>query len=295
MAPRPRIVARARRILAGVGALVLLGSCAGAGLWTDLTSVSVGRSNAGRVRKPARLPTRGATWVVPTRWRERGLRYGVDELVAAVVRVSQEVRARTGRRARLGVADLGPRAGGASPWHRSHQSGRDVDLLFYTRDGRGRPLPPPEGDMIRFGADGRPLPPRGEDAPYDDSQWASRRFDDRRNWALVEGLLSDPTVRVQWIFVSEPLKQRLLRYARRHERPPWVVAYAQQVLHQPGGSPPHDDHFHVRIYCTRADRFHGCTDTGPVWRHEKKAYKYYGPERYDPVMWRLALVAAHTW
>ena len=62
-------------------------------------------------------------------------------------------------------------------------------------------------------------------------------------------------------------------------------------MHQPGGAPPHDDHFHVRVYCSRTDRFHGCEDGGPVWQHEKKTFKYVGPERYDPVTWRVVLAA----
>ena len=60
-------------------------------------------------------------------------------------------------------------------------------------------------------------------------------------------------------------------------------AKKQAILRAWGG---HDDHMHVRLYCTRADRFHGCKDVGPVWHHEKKSYKYSGPERYDPVLWR---------
>jgi penicillin-insensitive murein endopeptidase len=60
-------------------------------------------------------------------------------------------------------------------------------------------------------------------------------------------------------------------------------------MRQPPDAPPHDNHFHVRVYCSRADRFHGCEDRGPVWRHEKKTFKYGGPERYDPVAWRRHL------
>jgi len=259
-------------------AVCLVAACAGRGLWTDLGSVAEGTPTAGRLRRPATVPVRGDGLVVPPRWRARGLRYGSDELVGAIARAAAKVRA-AHPGAVLGVADLSPTRGSARPFHRSHQGGRDADLLFYTLDARGRPAPPPDA-MIRFGADGRPV-----------AGAVQRRFDDARNWALVEALLTDPWVRVQWIFVARPLARRLLAYARRVGRPAWIVAYAAAVLHQPRGSPPHDDHFHVRIYCPRNDRLLGCEDRGPIWRYEKKRYKYPGAERYDPVAFRAALVA----
>lgn len=287
MDPRGRGGRLAARL--ALSALVSCGpSCAGPNLWTDLTSVSTGRTNRGFIRKPARLALRGVGWKVPQRWKDRGFQYGVDELVQAIERAAGRVRA-TDRRALLGVADLSKRRGGSSVWHRSHQSGRDVDVLFYTIDERGRPLPPPEHDMIRFDAKGEPfLDPRAK-VGYTEIGWEKRRFDAKRNWQFVEALLTDPSIRVQWIFVSEALEARMLAYARKANRPEWIVSYAQTVMNQPGDSLPHDDHFHIRIYCTRADRFHGCEDRGPVWQHEKKTFKYFGPERYDPVLWRLLL------
>src|SRR5690606_22799169 len=192
-------------------------SCAGPNLWTDLTSVSTGRTNRGFIRKPARLALRGVGWKVPQRWKDRGFQYGVDELVQAIERAAGRVRA-TDRRALLGVADLSKRRGGSSVWHRSHQSGRDVDVLFYTIDERGRPLPPPEHDMIRFDAKGEPfLDPRAK-VGYTEIGWEKRRFDAKRNWQFVGALLTDPSIRVQWIFVSEALEARMLAY-RSEERP----------------------------------------------------------------------------
>ena len=269
-------------------ALGIVSACAGPNLWTDLTSVSTGRSNGRRIRQPDRLPLRGPGYVVPDRWKARRFQYGTDELVAAIRRAAARVRARD-RRAVLGVADISRRSGGGSPWHSSHESGRDVDLLFYTTDEKGRPQPPP-AEMIRFDAEGEPfVGPKDEDGGYDEPTWEHRRFDTRRNWQLVEAFLTDASVRVQWVFVSEPLQGRLLAYAEKHHRPRWIIEYARTVMQQPGDSAPHDDHFHVRVYCTRADRFLGCEDRGPVWQHEKKTFKYYGPERYDPVLWRLLL------
>ena len=279
-------VGQVRSAVTGLfGLWLLLGACAGPNLWTDLSSVSTGRSNRGRLRKPARLPADGPGYRVPQKWADRGFQFGTDELVAAIQRAASRV-AGGDRRVQLGVADLGRNRGGWSKWHGSHQSGRDVDLLFYTTDGRARPMGPPQHDMLRFSADGIPAPAPYELAGLRDAAWSTRRFDDRRNWELLEALLTDPTIRLQWVFVSTGLKVRLLEWAHAHHRPNWLIAYADVVLRQPGDAPPHDNHFHVRIYCSRADRFHGCEERGVVWQHEKKTFKYGGPERYDPVLWR---------
>lgn len=281
---------RSARLCAGVALLLgaLLLACAGPNLWTDWTSVSTGHSNRGRLRLPARMPLKGVGFRVPARWEEREFQYGVDELVQAVQRAARLVRG-SSRKVVLGVADLSPLRGGRSRWHASHQSGRDVDLIFYTADEKGRPLAPAEHDMIHFDAEGLPYAPKK--VVYTDEAWATRRFDTARNWALIESLIGDPSVRVQWIFVSEGLRQRLLEHARKRGAPAWAIEYASVVMRQPADAPPHDDHFHVRIYCSRSDRFHGCIDRGPVWQHEKKSFKYGGAERYDPVLWRLVLGA----
>jgi penicillin-insensitive murein endopeptidase len=250
--------------------------------------VSLGTTSDGAVRRAAELPARGRGFFVPKRWRERGFHYGTDELVGTLRRAAAVVRGED-RRVYLGVADLSPPGGGGSAFHRSHASGRDVDLLFYTTDRAGNPLPPPSFGMIAFHSNGHPFRPEGV-PPYDDAGWQDRRFDDERNWGLVEALLTDPEVRVQWIFVSGGLRGRLLAWAERAGRPAWLRSLAAHVLRQPGAAAPHDDHFHVRLYCARSDRPHGCVDTGPVWQHEKKAYKYSGPERYDPWTWRALAV-----
>lgn len=267
-------------------------SCSSRYLFTDGTSVSVGTTSDGRVRTPRKMPNSGTGYVVPKRWKDRGLLWGVDEIVEAVERVGARVR-KTSWRAKLGVADLSRwRGGQASPWHSSHESGRDVDLLFYSVGADGKPLPPPEHEMICYGDDGKAYVCAHDKDGYEDEHWESRMFDDRRNWLMVETLLTDPTIRVQWMFVSHGLENRLLRYARRKNRPRWLTEYARVVMRQPGDSLPHDDHFHVRVFCSREDRIGGCVDRGPIWQHEKKTIKYPGPERYDPVAWRHVMAAA---
>lgn len=72
---------------------------------------------------------------------------------------------------------------------------------------------------------------------------------------------------MQWIFVYEPLAHMLVEHARAIGTDPAIVERAEHVLHQPGDSAPHDDHFHVRIYCSRDDLLEGCANWGPEWPH----------------------------
>ena len=90
------------------------------------------------------------------------------------------------------------------------------------------------------------------------------RFDDARNWELVAKLVDDADARVQYIFVAHELKQRLLHEAARRHAPAELVSRAAAVLVEPAHGNPHRSHFHVRIYCSPADRS-VCLDVGPYW------------------------------
>jgi penicillin-insensitive murein endopeptidase len=237
--------------------------------------VSVGTTADGAVRSPLELPVEGDGYMVPARWRTRHSNWGTEELVGAIVRASRAVdRELPGGWAAIG--DLSRRSGGASVEHRSHQSGRDVDVFFYAKDDAGLPVRPGEA-MIHFAADGRAVrwsPARGLPAPA--GPVPAYRFDAARNWAFVRALLSDEGAEVQWIFIQRGLSDQLLQAAAAAGDDPALVARAAFILKQPADSEPHDDHMHVRLYCDPGDRRLGCADRGPV-RWLKKSWKYMGP------------------
>jgi penicillin-insensitive murein endopeptidase len=234
------------------------------------------------------MPSSGKGYRVPQHWRDRNNQYGTEELVDAIQRAAEGVRGKD-RRVQLGVADLSPIRGGKSIWHKSHQSGRDVDLIFYSVNEKRRPMKPPTKQMVHYDKKGKAFEPETMKDPYKEEGWEVRRFDPKRNWLLVEELLSNPEVRVQWIFVANHLRSKMINWAEKNDRPRWLIEYGRTVVRQPLKAAPHDDHMHVRIYCPRADRDFGCQDSGVVWQHEKKTIKYDGPERYDPVYWRQVL------
>ncbi len=221
-------------------------ACAELGVVGDGTTVSVGAASDGFLVDGAELADQGVGYVVPARWRARGSQWGTDELVGLIERTGARLAGELAG-ARLGVADLSRAGGGLGPHHRSHQTGRDVDLLFFVTDRRGRPVMLEE--MRHFGEDGTTVdggPPL--------------RFDVPRTWALVRVLVTDPDVAIDHLFIYAPLRSMLLDHARATGEPEALVAWAGELLSQPGDSAPHDDHLHVRNRCPRGDG--ACQDGG---------------------------------
>jgi penicillin-insensitive murein endopeptidase len=183
--------------------------------------------------------------VLPRRHRQRCLRFGTPRLVRALQRAGAQVHERMPGSPPLGVGNLSRSAGGPLwPYSKSHQSGRDADLAPYQVDADGRPVP--AEDLVTFGPDLRSA--------------SGRVFDVPRTWLLVRALLEDSSIEVKWLFISRPLRRALLEEAQRQKAPPLVISRAERVLHQPSDAPPHDDHLHLRIRCTAAERALGCRD-----------------------------------
>lgn len=250
------------------------GACSGVFAF-DGTSDSPGWHANGAVRRPAVLPPIGDGYVIGSPWRERESNHGTDELVEAVARAARAVE-RLAPGGTAAVGDLSRRGGGASLEHRSHQSGRDVDVFFYAVTPAGRPLAP-GSVMLHFDRSGKATrwsPPKGTVAPH--KPVPDARLDVRRNWAFVRALLLDPEIEVQWIFVQKDLAARLLQQSTAEGDEPALRARAAQIVRQPSDSEVHDDHMHIRLFCDPDDRPLGCTDRGPD-RWWKKGWKYMEP------------------
>jgi penicillin-insensitive murein endopeptidase len=100
--------------------------------------------------------------------------------------------------------------------------------------------------------------------------WPGAYFDDARNWALVDALVTDPHARITYLFVATPIRARLLAYAERLGVPLAVRSHAAELLMQPHGSLPHDDHFHVRIGCPEGQQ--GCIELPTMPRGKRLAH-----------------------
>jgi penicillin-insensitive murein endopeptidase len=162
------------------------------------------------------------------------VRWGLEPLVTMIDRAARQVR-RQYPDAIVSVGHLSRAGGGEVERHRSHESGRDADIGFFVRSAAGKQLL--AAHFVAFRGDGA--------APT----WPGAVFDDAKNWALVAALINDPQAHVTHVFVAAPLRARLLAYAERAGASAGVRMRAAEVMQQPHGALPHDDHFHVRIAC----------------------------------------------
>jgi len=239
--------------------LALLALCltfAGPSLVHAGGSTSVGTAQGGHLVNGFRLPENNAWVRFYSKVSSRKSNFATLELAALLTRASKFVHRAVGG-ALLTIGDCSDEDGGDIRGHRSHNSGRDVDILFYALDERGRSIP--ARGFWKFNDQG--VAKRGKRV---------YRFDTERNWWMVRALIASESPAVQYIFVSKPLREKLLSFAKKHGEAKEILRRARYILMQPGDALPHDDHFHVRIYCSEEDRDHGCKDTGARWRWVKK-------------------------
>lgn len=219
------------------------------------TSTSVGSVTNGRLMGGVGLPDE----VAGLRFNERRkseARYGTVEVIGAMVQAAQHVRSKLPD-SELIVNDVSLLEGGSIAHHGSHRAGRDADILFYLRDDAGRPIR----------SVGAPIDPDGIGFDYQDLSVLEDdvrvHFDAERTWLLVASLLESRAASVQRIFVAEHLRTMLLREAERVGAGAETIARFADVTCQP--SYPHDDHLHVRWFCSAEDIAQGCEDLPPLY------------------------------
>ena len=220
-------------------------------------TVSLGQTTRGVLRHGIRLED---SEVLTVKRGSRTTRHGTYELVKLIEHAAEQV-ADAYPGSELTAGDLSRPRGGRFAPHRSHRTGRDVDIGFYLKNSKGRRV-----HIHRFVKMSR----RGA------GKVAGRLyyFDTARNWEMIAALLSHPHVDVQHIFVANYLRARLIRYARKVKAPKILLEKAKRVVHQPTRGAPHRGHFHVRIFCP-ADDVPRCRDVAPFYawhaRPERKA------------------------
>ncbi len=139
---------------------------------------------------------------------------------------------------RLSIGDLSRKQGGALAGHRSHQSGRDVDLGLYFESRLS-------GDPQRF-------------VSASEGKLALGPM-----WTLVDHLARSK--HTQYVFLDYELQKSIYRHARREGV---SKSRLSRIFQYPDGrhvkdrlvrhEPHHDDHFHVRFHCPHGDTL--CSD-----------------------------------
>lgn len=220
------------------------------------TSTSIGSPNDGRLEGGLALPAEGPGFVHNPRRTNEEARWGTVEMVGALERAAATV-ARELPGSRLVINDLGLPGGGPITHHGSHRAGRDVDVLFYLVDDQGNPRP----------SVGAPLDRRGRG--WDFGDLAKREDDVRlkidavRTWRFLQAVAEDPEAHLQRVFLAEHLRTILLDEAARRHALRSAIERVGEAACQP--EVPHDDHLHLRFFCTAEDIAAGCEDSYPIY------------------------------
>ncbi|KYF66470.1 penicillin-insensitive murein endopeptidase, partial [Sorangium cellulosum] len=196
--------------------------------------LSKGAPNRGRLTGAVRL--RSSRHL---KTREGARTWGLPVLVKALRRAAFQVAKKHGDSALL-VGDLSARTGGPLDGHNSHQTGRDADVGFYVVNSKGKTLRTER--FVAFDDRGNAIGLPGA------------RFDDMRNWALVEALLQDRQAGVKYLFVTDALRARLLAHAAKKRVPAELRARAAAAMMSPRDADLHNDHFHIRVACPASMR-----------------------------------------
>lgn len=193
---------------------------------------SIGSPWAGYLRNPTELLP-GDGYVIRRPWRAFGTATTVgiiERAIGATLEEYPDVHV-------LAIGDISAESGGAITQHRSHQSGRDVDIgLFYVEQPPGYPAS---------------FVPAGED-----------NLDCAATFKLIESFLAstDDDGGVKVIFLDFDVQGVLYNWALEQGISERRLARIFQYPHGRGASdglvrhePNHDNHMHVRFRCAADD------------------------------------------
>lgn len=183
---------------------------------SSLGSMSVGAPNNGRLVGGVRMESTAHFEVVS----KQGA-YGTEETLRYLDAAIRKVHAEFPGTPPLHIGDISREKGGHLSPHKSHQSGRDVDLGFFYKD---------EHKWYRRGT--------------------ALNLDLPRTWALLRAFVTETDV--EMVLVDRGISNLLEKYAAQHgESPAWL----QQIFRGDGARPAivrhahgHGTHFHVRFY-----------------------------------------------
>lgn len=183
---------------------------------------SIGSPNKGKLQHGLPMPE-GPYWTLrDRRTRAYGATNAVQAMMAAFTRYGEAFPGAP----RVNVGELSARRGGRAAPHKSHRTGRDVDLGYILNDGIER------------------------------ERWAranEKNFDAEKNWVLIKALVD--TGQVQSIFISSRLQRLLRPVARRELDDAEFGRYFRVTGSDPMQAPiishedGHRDHMHVRFRC----------------------------------------------
>lgn len=191
---------------------------------TELPCLSCGSPNRGRLVNGIKMQSEEGIRV-----RNEERTWGTPETIAAIRFAVAKVHQEFPGTPDILVGDISRENGGCLGTHKSHQSGRDVDLSYYPSDGSDR--------QFFFNAN-------------------EKNMDVARTWKLVEGLMEGD--KTQYIFIDRSVQKVLYKYVRDELKLPedelqsifGAVSKSKsaKIRHARG----HKNHIHVRFHSPEA-------------------------------------------
>lgn len=223
--------------------------------WDPKQSRSIGSVLEGRLEGGVQLPAK-APGMLHNPGKDRERAYGTVEVVRAIIRASQVLASRP-ESEHITINDLSFKEGGSINGHASHRAGRDMDFYFPLRTRDQKPFP---GKLIPLDAKGIGHDYRNLEDPSDDIEV---HIDLERTWDFLSALLDDPDAHIQVIYIVAHVQAALAKHARARGVSKAKIAHFLGHSCQPRGA-PHDDHGHIRFYCSAQDIAAGCEDNAPI-------------------------------
>ena len=192
--------------------------------------ISIGRPSRGRLVRGVELPDRPDLYTRRKPDESWGSTHAITQLMAAVTRFRHE----TGFKRSVVIGGISRPRGGRFRPHKSHQSGRDIDIRM----------------PITAAAEGKKHTTAG------DIDW-------RATWKLIHPFIASGEV--EYVFLDHFLQKRLYKAAReagatKEQLSEWLQwpntpksakGKKAVIRHQKG----HVVHFHVRIRCAESEKF----------------------------------------
>lgn len=189
-------------------------------------TMSSGKANRGRLYNGVAMHS-----VPGMRVRNVARAYGTQDVINLLEAAGYDIKARWPDAPDLEVGDLSFKSGGRMKPHKSHQSGRDVDLSYYHRGN----------------------------VPVGFRKMTLETFDAAKNWHILKTLID--TGRVEYIFVDYQLQKKMHEYALsigyQASDLEGLLQYPNAINSQKGvirHSKGHADHWHIRFKCGSQDR-----------------------------------------
>ena len=190
---------------------------------SSLGPMSVGRTSNGALVNGVRLPKSELYKLI-----DPGHAYGTQETIDYLKTAIQRVHDTHAETEPMRIGHLSAKKGGSLRPHRSHQSGRDVDVSYYYKQDR------------RF-------------------RWYTRahtgNLDVARTWTFVRALLTETDA--EFIFINTSIQKLLKEHAiASGEDKEWLDSVFQYKSGKPWPiirhAHGHDTHIHVRFYNPKA-------------------------------------------